>query len=107
MMPVGSVLFASIPYTTLLVSGKLLLALDGRASEKSGIGNNVIPGPRFRGYFCSLSRCISGATVLPYPVEVGHDQSSNALGRLPDLRKLILTSMPTTGLLPDDAIGSF
>ena len=81
--------------------------IEGRASEKSGIGNNVIPGPRFRGYFCSLSRCISGATVLPYPVEVGHDQSSNALGRLPDLRKLILTSMPTTGLLPDDAIGSF
>ncbi len=79
----------------------------GRASEKSGIGNNVIPGPSFRGYPCSLRSRITCTTVLPYPVEVGHDQSSNTLGRLPDFRKLILTSMPTTGLLPDDAIGSF
>ena len=89
--------------TWLATSGKPI----GRASEKSGIGSDVIPRPSFRGYLCSLSSRISCATVLPYPVEVGHDQSSNTLGRLPDFSKLILPSMPTPRLLADDAIRLF
>ena len=47
--------------------------LQGRASEKRGIANNILPRPGARGYSSSLSSRIFRATMAPNPVEITDD----------------------------------
>ena len=42
--------------------------------------------------------------MLPNPVKIAQDQPSYYLCLLPDFGKLILMAMPSTRLLPEDAI---
>ena len=44
--------------------------------------------------------------MLPNPVEVAHDQSGRYLRLFPHLAKLVLSSMPSSSLLPNNAIGA-
>jgi hypothetical protein len=44
--------------------------------------------------------------MYPNPVEVGDDQTQGDFRLFPDLAKFVLSSMPTSCLLPDNTIGS-
>ena len=45
--------------------------------------------------------------MLPYPIEIAHDQPGCYLRLLPKLAELILSTMPSTRLLADNAIRAF
>lgn len=44
--------------------------------------------------------------MLPDPVEVADNQSHNHFRLLPHFTKLVLPSMPASGLLPQDSVGA-
>ena len=44
--------------------------------------------------------------MLPYPVEITDHQSGRDFSLLPQLAKLVLTTMPTPSLLSDNPVGS-
>ena len=75
-------------------------SLSGHALQKCGIGSNVIPSPRTLGEICSLCSCSSQARMSPDPVEIANHKPQSYLTLLPKFPKFVLSSMPTSCLLP-------
>ena len=66
-----------------------------------------MPSPTLTGQTSTLGSGCTEPRMAPNPVEISDDQASCHYRLAPELAKLVLSSVPTPGLLTQDAVRAF